>query len=608
LLCPSFSCLFAQEKKEQRDTFFLAKRKGWLGKLGKSMAINDAPPTDSLYLAVKNITPFTIYRGSIIRKIIVSKVGFAQSVNDTSKNNRNFFSDLGEKLTPSTKEKTIRNNLFFKEGDILMPNLLADNERFLRNINYLQDARITVNQVVDDSYNFDSVDVVIFYKELFPFSGQVNANNSTNYFIEARDDNFMGNGQRILVQTLFDENRDPQTGIGFEYLNRNIKGSFVNFTVGYQNLNGTFNSGGRQETNFYSRLELPLVSPYYLWTGALEYSLRHTDNDYLKSVPDSLYSADLKYRYTTFDAWVGYNISGKAMLHETNRSKTKSFLAIRAINQKFYDIPNRYKNQYFYPYANQTSFLTSLTVFKQEYYRSTFIYGFGRNEDVPEGFNASVISGWTNKENYSRPYIGLDLERNYFSKKQNYSNYILRSGGYFYKKQLQDLSFLASVESFTRLRKFGNSKWLVRHFITGSLTQQLLTKLNQPLYLNSTYGLSDFTNPDTTGSSRLTITSQTVFYNTWKFLGFSFAPFSYASLCYLKPIGKTLIQGDIYSSIGGGVRTRNENLVFGTIELRVIYIPRVVANMSPWNITLNSGLTFKYNSQYIRRPDFVPVN
>ena len=594
--------------KNNRDTFFLAKKKGWLGKLGKSMAIYDQTPQDSLLLAIKNNAPFIMYKGSIIRKIIVSKVGFAQSVNDTSKIHRSTFTDLGEKLHASTRESTIRNNLFFKAGDSLYPNLLADNERFLRNINYLQDARIVINQVIDENFNFDSVDVVVLYKDIFPFSGAVTADNEKRYFLQVNNDNFMGTGQRVSIQTLFDLDRKPMLGLGFEYMKPNIKGSFVNFTAGYQNLNRTFNNGSKQETNLYSRIELPLVSPYYLWTGAIETSIHYTDNDYAKIVSDSLYKSDYKYRYSALDAWVGYNITGKHSLHENITTKTKYFVAFRAVNTKFFDIPDKYKNKYFFTYANQTSFLGSLTVFKQEYYRNNFIYGFGRNEDVPEGLNASIITGWTNKENYSRPYAGIDLQKNYFDRSKNYFNYILRAGGYFYKQHLQDLSFLISLESFTRLRKLGNSKWLVRHFINGSLTQQNLTKLNLPLYLNSIYGLPEFSNPDTTGATRLTLNSQTVFYNTWKFLGFNFAPFTYFSLSYLRAIGQKISDGNVYAGIGGGVRTRNENLVFGTIELKVVYIPHLVAQMSPWNITVSSDLRFKYNSQYIKRPDFVPVN
>jgi hypothetical protein len=599
------SIAMAQDKSDDKDSFFLAKKKGWLGKIGQSISVNSGGLSDSAaFAAVKNIAPFILYKGSIIRKVNINKVAFGQSVNDTSHSSKNFFNEIAEKIHVSTSEKTIRNNLFFKAGDSLYPYLMADNERFLRDIPYLQDARIVARESVVDGINADSVDITIYYKDVFPISGNAIIDNP-NLFMEGIDDNFRGNGDRLSVQTLYDLNRTPKMGFGTEYKKRNIKGSFIDFTVGYQNLYPAFNSGRREENTIYAKLELPLVSQYRLWTGAIEASSHFTQNDYLN---DSLFLSDYNYNYKTIDTWLGYNISAKHLLHESGKGKTKTFLAIRGIKKDFTQVPLKYKTIYNYLYADESVVLASYTIFKQDYYRTSFIYGFGRNEDVPEGFNASFITGWTDKQQYVRPYIGFDIQKNFYSKKQHYFNYTFRAGSYFNDGKLQDISMLASVEAFSKLRKIQNSKWLVRHFLSGSFTEQINTFLNQPLLLNSIYGIPEFANPDTTASSRLTFNGQSVFYNTWKFFGFNFAPFTFASLCYLKPIGKSITQGDGYVSVGAGVRTRNENLVFGTIELKMFYFPRTTNGMSPFNISINSDLKFKYNSQFIKRPDFVPVN
>lgn len=604
ILLSFFSLAKAQEKNDESDTFFLAKKKGLLGEIGKSISVNNNnnKNADSLILAVKNIDPFIIYKGSIIRNIYISKIAYGQSINDTSSIFENSITKFVNKLHVSTTEQTIRNNLFFKSGDTLFPFLVSDNEIFLRNISYLQDARIFVKQTDDDD---NYVDIVVRFKDVFPLGGSANADNTKNIFLEGYDDNLMGHGERLTVQTLYDLDRTPRMGFGAEFLKRNIKGSFVDFTIGYKNLASAYISGYRQENTMYSKIELPLVSPYHLWTGSLEASLHNSNNDYLS---DSLFKSDYNYRYDLFDSWAGYNISGKKLLRENNTRKPKKFIALRVVKKDFLQVPEIYKTHYNFQYADQRSVLASFTNFKQEYYRTSFIYGFGRNEDVPEGFNYSFIAGWTNKENYERPYAGVDFQKNYFSKKQNYLNFIFKAGSYISDMKFQDISLLAGLESFTKLRRLGNSRWLIRHFVNGSLTQQINTFLNEPLVLNSQYGLPEFTNPDTTGATRLTVNAQTVFYNTWRYLGFSFAPFSFASLCYLKPIGYKMSQGDIYTSIGAGVRTRNENLVFGTIELKIFYYPRTTPRMSPLNISVSSNLQFKYNSQYIKRPDFVTVN
>ena len=53
--------------------------------------------------------------------------------------------------------------------------------------------------------------------------------------------------------------------------------------------------------------------------------------------------------------------------------------------------------------------LGSISIFRQDFYKTQYVYGFGRNEDVPEGVDFSLTGGWTNKNNRVRPYTGLDF-------------------------------------------------------------------------------------------------------------------------------------------------------------------------------------------------------
>jgi hypothetical protein len=515
---------------------------------------------------------------------------------------RNLFNDIGNTLHTSTSRRIILNNLFFSPGDTLYPYLLADNETFLRNLTYLQDARITVKQIQD---NTDSVDVIVICKDVFPFGGSMDAGSPTYASFEVNDDNLFGQGNRLQVRNLYDATRYPHYGVGFEFLKRNIAGSFVNLSVGYRNEAPDFNSGRRDEKDLYIQGELPLVSPYHVWTGAFVISQNSTENSYLS---DSLYNSDFKYHYRIVDGWIGYNIGARKQLQQNFKSRFKHLLAIRGVHRTFQDVPFIYKTLYNINYSNLVSALASFTIFEQDYYHTNFLYGFGRNEDVPEGFNMTFTGGWTNRNNISRPYIGFEYQRNYFSNRKNYINYTLRVGTYFNNGRFEDISALTSIEYFTKLRRFGNSKWFVRHFISGSITQLVNTVLNDPLRLSSDYGIPQLNNPNLYASTRITFNGQTVLYNTWKLAGFSFAPFAFANASFLKTIGQNVSKGDIYAAIGGGVRTRNENLVFGTIELKAYYYPRLTGTISPWNVTLNTDLRFKYVSQLIKKPDFAVNN
>jgi hypothetical protein len=60
--------------------------------------------------------------------------------------------------------------------------------------------------------------------------------------------------------------------------------------------------------------------------------------------------------------------------------------------------------------------------------------------------------------------------------------------------------------------------------------------------------------------------------------------------------------------LGAGLRTRNENFVFGTIELRFIYFPRTVPGNNAFKITITTNLNFRFNSTYVTEPDIVQSN
>jgi hypothetical protein len=594
--------MYAQQTAQADTVFFLAHKKGLLGKIGRGLSVNNTDPLLPAEGAVKNEAAFNPYRGKIIRHILVQKIGFTKSVNDTVKVVKNLFNDIGDALHKGTAQKVILHNLFFAPGDSVYPYLMADNERFLRALTYLQDARITIQS---DAGNMDSVDVIVLSKDVFPVGGSLEEGSDKMASFEVNDDNLFGSGNRLQIRNLFDADRKPHYGIGFEFLKRNLAGSFVNLALGYRNEAPAFNSGRREEKNLYLQGELPLVSPYHVWTGAFEIAQHFTENSYR---PDSLYVSDFKYRYRIIDAWVGYNIGARKQLQQNFKSRFKKLISLRGVKRSFQDVPNLFKTNYNIGYSNLVSVLGAFTIFEQDYYHTNFLYGFGRNEDVPEGFSMSLIGGWTNRNLISRPYMGFDYQRNYFSNRKNYINYILRLGSFYNNGRFEDISFLTSVEYFTKLRKLGQGSWYVRHFLSGSITQLGNTVLNDPLRLTSDYGIPQLFNPDLKASTRLTFNWETVCYNTWKFVGFSFAPFAYTNITYLKPFGAPLATSDLYTALGGGVRTRNENLVFGTMELKAYYYPRTTGSMNQWNITFNTDLRFKYVSQLIKRPDFAVVN
>jgi hypothetical protein len=202
---------------------------------------------------------------------------------------------------------------------------------------------------------------------------------------------------------------------------------------------------------------------------------------------------DNRYQYYNIDAWIGFNKSASKLNRYNNDDRLRTLFGIRFLHTAFHTKPQKYDTVYFYQYANLTGVLGSISIFRQDFYKTQYVYGFGRNEDVPEGIDLSITGGWTNKNNRIRPYTGLEFQLNYFSKKKNYYNYTIRIGGYQYQKKYEDVSILGNLEYFSRLKNLGR-RWKQRTFITVGISTQIKKQLDEPLFLDSPFGLPEYQN------------------------------------------------------------------------------------------------------------------
>jgi hypothetical protein len=585
------------------STFLLKSKKGILKKLGDAIWI-DAPQFEvqNTNSVIKNELPFTKFKGKIINQIQVSSVSYETPFNDTISSGIKIKRVVEEALYNSTTNKTMLKNLFFSTGDTLYPYLLADNEKLLRELAFIQDARIIASADPNDT---NGVVINIQWKDIFPIGGSATIGSLESFNAEMNHNNLLGLGDKIQFNALYDLDRRPLAATGFEYIKRNLLGTFLNLTLGYDKIKPAFNSGRKEEYARYIKGDLPLVSPYHSFTGGFEFGKYESNNTYNTRLP---YQHIYKYAYGIMDGWLGINIGAGLRVKDNLQTRLRKFISLRAMSKRFSELPDTASIKYNIQYSNIDAGLIAFNIFKQDYYHTTYIYGFGRNEDVPEGYSFSVLSGLTQRNTRTRPYIGIDYERDYFTEQKNYTNFILKLGGYLYNGSIEDASFLSSVNYFTSLKKLSNPKWSKRNFVQLSATQQFNTVLNEPLFLRSEYGIPTFNNDNIQAATRVSLNLESVYYNMVKYYGFSFAPFIFVNSSFIKLIGEKVHDGSIYTALGLGCRTRNENLIFGTIELKAYYYPRTISNMSPLNVSLTTGLRFRYNSQLIRKPDFVQMN
>jgi hypothetical protein len=474
---------------------------------------------------------------------------------------------------------------------------VADNERYLRTLEYIQDARIIVSTV--DSHP-DSVDFFIFTKDFFSIAGGAASQGLNHVNANLYDANLAGMGQRLEVSGLYDFNRQPQVGYGGLYRKGNAFHTFIDASVGYSTM-GINNFTGEEETTTYLSLGKRLVSPYSRTAGGILLSRNQASNLY--NMPGSVF---YKYSYSLFDAWAGYSLGIRQLTATNNTIRDRRFLAFRYTNRNFNEVPAQVDKNFNPVYNSSQIGLVQVTFYRQDYYKARYIYGFGTTEDIPYGYNITVTAGLQRQLNLQRPYAGFTAARFFTTGRGDFLKLYLRSGGFMYNNKVQDGSLLIGASAFTRL--FYCSNFKIRGFISTNYTHLYNRVTYAPLRIDNSYGLRGFLSDSAYGTRRLSLQMEAEFYLKGQILGFRFAPFPYADLALITPEARPYNNSMLYSSLGGGLRARNPNLVFETIEARAYFFPGAPNNMKGFKIILTSNIKFRYSSNYITAPDVVQLN
>lgn len=556
------------------------------------------PDIEQTVLNARSEDQYVRYSGRVIRHIYLSEYGFDRNFIDTSRRITSFAARAALALHRRTRDWVVRNNLFFREHQTIDAYVIADNERYLRTLDFFQDARILVEPVHGAQ---DSVDVLVVTKDVFSIKVDLDNNGISSGKVRIRENNFLGMGQQFGGGVRYDPNRSPSFGYDLQYSKNNIAGTFIHGTVAFSNTNAGHNLGLEDEESYYIRLDRPLPSPYFRIAGGFEASISHSLN--LFNENDSTFNS---YRYNNIDAWVGYNLFLDDILRGDNNNRERKFLSLRYFRQKFTQLPPRYRDNYDYIYNSKEAILGQLTFFKQDFVKTQYIYGFGITEDVPYGYNIALTGGWWEQRDLRRPYSGVNIDYYKAKSEGSFCQLYLRTGAFFHENGIQDASVLAGASYFSKLFFSGDFK--IRQYVRATFTQLFNRVTYEPLRIDNSFGLREFSSDTLYGSQRASLQTETMFYTRYKFQGFRFAPFLYADVAMLRGQGLPLQKADIFTGLGGGLRTRNENLIFGTIELKAVWFPRVVPGTTAFKLSLNSDIRYRYNTNYITAPDIARLN
>ncbi|MCW5912758.1 MAG: hypothetical protein KIT62_16935 [Cyclobacteriaceae bacterium] len=555
-------------------------------------AISRTPPADTV-ITIKSEDAFLPYEGKIIRNIIVNRVGFDRTVQDTTRRFKSSVARLANRLHNDTKEWVVRENIFLREGKPFNPYRAADNERYLRDLDFILDSKIFVAPVSEDS---DSIDLLVMTRDVFSLGASFSPRGITEHRFRIQEANLGGMGQRLQVAGVYDAGRNPTTGYEYLYRKTNLFGSFVNATAGYTEINTGRSVGNENESAYFFRLDRPLFHPFVRWAGAAEVSRNWSTNITRKEG-----SAFADYEYLVHDAWAGYSFGFRKLPSSLAENRNRRFVAARAFEERFLKRPENISGNDRLTYSDRVTFLGQLTFFRQDFYKTNYVLGFGRTEDVPYGYRVSFTGGWERELDKERLYTGAELNWSTVNENGTFYTYSVKLGNYWSEELVEDGLAQFGISRYSRLYFTGKTK--IRHQAEINFASQINRSQKRLLDIRDTNGLQGFRPDSLWGAQRLTFRTETVVFTPWKLAGFHFAPVARIDLAYLAKENRVLFQKqNFYSGFSAALRARNENLIFNTVEARVYYYPKTVETLEPWRFEFRANLRIKYPTSLVTAP------
>jgi hypothetical protein len=503
------------------------------------------------------------YTGRKIRKIEIQRLNvFGTSIRNPAAYNSSGLYNVLNKTHINTHEFIIRKNLLFKTGDNLSPLILSDNERILRQLPFIDDARILVVPVSDEE-----ADIVVVTKDVYSLGASYNYRGFKRGDLSVFERNIFGIGHELEFNFPFDTEKPDSPGFGISYSIDNIAKSFINLR--------TFYTNGLGDLSYGFSLDRPLVSSATKYAGGISVLKMDTGEDF-----DTL-KVPLPLSYNFQDYWIS-----RSFLLNTPTLK-RIIIGARYINNNVFEHPPIQPDSY-YRLQKYKDYLGSIAFSAQKYYKTNLIYGYGRTEDLPYGALFRLTAGKEYNEFKDRRYFGADISVGHSIHKIGYFYSFVGVGGFVNEESNKTEQGLLALRLnyFTNLLSAG--RYRVRNFINFDYSRGVSRYSDEYLRFLRENGFSGFRNDSIKGTQRFYVGLESVFFSPSDLLGFRFAFYGFSDLGYLFESNEFIREGFQLLSLGIGVRIRNDNLLFNTLQIRLAYYP-VKPEFSRLNYVIVSG-------------------
>jgi hypothetical protein len=531
---------------------------------------------------------FEKYRGKTIRSIRIKQVDIIEgSIHDTLQQAKSTLVKGAKRIHVNTSKKTIRNNLTFKTGDELSPWLIADNERIIRNLKYIEDARI---HVLPDSLDNTIVDILIVTKDDFSIGVGVDFNGFDNITLNLYEGNFLGIGHDMQHSYIYHNTELPQHGYAFRYRVGNIANSFISAKLQYE-------SSWDKELKLIS-FNKSFLTPQTKYAGGISiYQIADTRS---QSIGDTSVLVD--YKAGIQDVW-----AARSFLFN-NKNRVRVNFSLRYAHTNFINKPLAINDSNYF-YHNSNLLLGEVAFVNRDFYKSSLVQGFGVTEDIPYGYTFRFQLGIDNNELASRPYIGASFTIAKHFEFPGYLKMDFALGNFYRNGQVEDGVVKFNFSHIGNLHRL--NRYSLRNFLNIIYQRGInRTDADQKAILNSMWTkIATGLNKDRLeGIQKLSLNLESTLFTPWYLYGFKFAVFGYGSMGWVSENNTIFDKNRFLASIGAGFRLKNESWVFETLTIGFAWFVRAPVGSSPAGLMLDISNPRLFNNFYSDKPRFVEMD
>ncbi len=537
----------------------------------------------------KSEVPFLKYKNLVIRNIEFQKLDvFGPTIDDTNKPAKSWLSRTANKVHIKTRDGVLYKHLLFKHGDRIDPYTLADNERILRELPYIEDARIHVENI---SANGDSADINIIVKDTWSIGLDFTTADLKNLYMDVWDHNILGSGMATNNLIYRNPGQLPYSGLNGYYNIRNIEGSFIDCRIGYS----VYGSKG-----FNVDLTRDFFTQRTKYAGELNFEKMNTYAAINNIEQNTTEYYPLNRTISRF--WIGRAFTIRPFGFLTTNISNLIFSS-GIYNYYFSKQPPAVTENTMYNYQNRTYYLISYALSSQGYYKSNLIYSFGRTEDIPFGLLIKFTNGIEKNEFYNRVYNSLSISKGNYLGNFGYTYINLSLGGFIRKSEFEQGVLKLNPSFFTNLLVLGSFKF--RLFTNVNYIKGYKRFSDEYLNINDLSGIRGLINDSAVGSQKLALNFESVCFTPFYLAGFRFAVFGFADFAYIGKTTKLVFNLPLYSGFGFGIRVRNEKLVFKTFQMRLAFYPFLPKSASSEYFTVSNESKFNTYNFNAKSPEII---